>query len=581
MIRDAELDRILTGWLSEGPEGAPADDVAAALATVATTPQRRRWNGQSGWRLWTRSLPRTRLGLLAAALLILLAAVAIGVGTGLIRLPSWLQDTTPPVPSEATLRPVRIEDWPVELAVPATWAQVQVPCCEIRHFSGSAPEGHLSVGHESPYDTGVCSPECQRIDLPATIPYSAEAQLDALKASVAAIAGSASWTPLDSDVLPQIDGGVRLETTGQVTDGRVWRRVYIVGLRERNVVAIAWSQPDDQFDGALLTSVLASIELTPAPVYSDGDLVRPPPSGSQGSFFIPVPGLWVTSDQPSLDGSPMSGVTRFAEGRVLVSIGDREGTLGWCDVECRQLAGQTTLDALERSIREGRDLGPATSITLGGEPARAMGTDDPVTRRYVVAIHKGRPVALMIDVGDWDVAPGIIDEMIAGFAFTDPVAEPVDQVFTVLDGRATLGLSDVWKPLPGRENEFVWRNQRLSLRVGDADGSILTCELPVADWELCRDVTATDLADLVTAVQPAKTAEHGAPPEPRQDTISLGGEPSVVIRLSGYEYPARGGQEVVYIVAMHDGRPYILRLRTTADKVRDLQSVIEGFQFVD
>jgi hypothetical protein len=67
----------------------------------------------------------------------------------------------------------------------------------------------------------------------------------------------------------------------------------------------------------------------------------------------------------------------------------------------------------------------------------------------------------------------------------------------------------------------------------------------------------------------------------RQDTDTLDGEPSVVVVIQAYEYPARGGQEVVYIVAMHDGRPYILRIRTTADRVRDLRSVIDGFHFVD
>ena len=42
-----------------------------------------------------------------------------------------------------------------------------------------------------------------------------------------------------------------------------------------------------------------------------------------------------------------------------------------------------------------------------------------------------------------------------------------------------------------------------------------------------------------------------------------------------------GLQEIVYIVAMHDGRPYILRIQTTRTRVRDLRSVIDGFHFVD
>ena len=147
MIRDAEFDRLLTGWLSDGPERAPAGDVAAALAIVATTPQRRRWTAASQWREWMRSLTQTRLSLILAVLLLVLAAVAIGVGAGLIQWPSPTQDTTPPGPSATSLRPVQIEDWPVELSAPSAWTEIEGPCCNYRQFAGELPEGHLSIGH--------------------------------------------------------------------------------------------------------------------------------------------------------------------------------------------------------------------------------------------------------------------------------------------------------------------------------------------------------------------------------------------------------------------------------------------------
>ncbi len=367
MIRDADFDRILTGWLSEGPERAPAHDVAAALDVVASTPQRRSWTGPVGWRQWTRPLTRTRLGLIVAALLLIIAAVALGVGAGLIRLPSVFQEPTPPVPSDISLRPVQIADWPVKLSIPGTWTEIGGPCCDYRHFAGTTPEGHVSVGHESPYTTAVCSPDCQTIDLPMTIPYDAEAQLGVLKQAVGAIAGSSEWTLLESGVLDQITGAARLETTALDQGGREWRRVHIVGLRERNIVAIAWSQPADDFDTALLDAVLATVELTPAPVYSDGDLIDQFTSGSD--YRMPMPGFWTGGDQPLLDGTPMSGVHRFADGRVIVSFGDSEGTIGLCDPDCRLLRSQTSLDAFDQSIRDGRRITPASVPTeLGGEP---------------------------------------------------------------------------------------------------------------------------------------------------------------------------------------------------------------------
>ena len=131
---------------------------------------------------------RTRPFTVLAPLLLVLAAVGIGVGAGLIRLSSPNQDTTTPA-IDARLRPVQIAGWSVELAIQAAWAPgtcvVLRDPAPLRLFT----RGPRSVGHDTPYKTGVCSPHCQRVDVPATIPYSAEAQMDALKASVATVAG--------------------------------------------------------------------------------------------------------------------------------------------------------------------------------------------------------------------------------------------------------------------------------------------------------------------------------------------------------------------------------------------------------
>jgi hypothetical protein len=520
------------------------------------------------------------------ALLLVLTAVAIGAGAGLIHLPSQPLPAPTPVPSDTRLRPIHIDDWAVRVSIPSTWTEIDPTCCDYRHFGGTSPEGHISIGHESPYTTAVCSPMCQDIDLHMTsIPYSASAQLDALKFLVGGTAGSQAWSDLPPDVLPQIEGGARLETTATDDAGREWRRVHIVGLRKRNVVAIAWSQPADRFDPALLDAVLATVELTPAPVYSDGDLIDDviDPFLGESDFRMPIPGFWTDADQPFLDGTPMTGVHRFNGGRVVVSLGDAIGRVGLCDPGCRELIGQTSLDALERSIREGgRAFGAAVSTTLGGEPAVSIETEERVVRRYVMAIHDQRPVVLMLHAGDWQVGPGIFDAMVEGFEFVDHEPAPAAQAFLALGGRVQLGLSAGWERLAGTEDRFRRGPQRLTVRVGGSDGSIVTCDKPAGPWELCRTIQATNLEDLAAAVQPAAIPDHGiGPPVGRQETGTLDGEASVVTRIPAYEYPARSGQEVAYIVAMHDGRPYILRIWTRADRIVDLRSVIAGFRFLD
>ena len=586
MISDVELDRLLTAWVAEGGERAPQHDVEAALARVASTPQRHR-------RPWQRQVvlrePTPRWLLVAAALLILLVGVAIGVGAGAIRSlwsaqltpPSAPAVTAPPPPAPApavALRPFTAEDWAASVQIPDGWAAVGEEISEYRHFTGSDPEGHLSVTNENPYGTTICSPDCVEFQVPMTIPYDATAQLEGLKASVGEIVGSDAWTDLPPDVLPELVGGARVDTTAIAADGRPWRRSHVVGLKARNVVAIAWSQPEDVFDEALADAVIGGVELGEAPVYSDGDLVRT--TGDVATMLIP--GLWFGEDQPAIDGEPVSGVRRFADGRVVVSVGDEDGTLGLCDPDCRQLSGVTSLDELEAGIREGAELGPASATTLGGEPARSMDIDDPVARRYVVAMRGARPVAVLLDAGEWDVAPDVFDSMIESFAFIGVVLEPVADVFTTADGHVELGLPTPWRQFSGDDDVFLAGDRRMTVRVGDENGTITTCDEPAGPWDQCREVTATTLDALADAVKPGPLDDHGiGPPTGLRDATTLDGEPAYLTRIQAYEYQAQGGQELVYIVAIHDGRPYIVRIHTTENELQGVEQVIAGFKFVD
>ena len=454
MISDADIDRVLTAWLADGNERAPSADVAGAIREAAGVAQRRPIVGRLGW----GAMPDARRWLVLAAALSLAAAIAVGVGSALVTrltvtptprplptsaVPSPTSPATQAPVSAVDLRPIQIEDWPVTLSIPPGWTEVEADgCCDYRHFAGTTPEGHLSVGHESPFSTVVCSPECARLDIPPTIPYSADAQLDALKAAVAGVAGSAAWTPLPPGTLPQVTGGAQVETTTTDDAGREWRRVHIVGLNERNLVTVAWSQPAVSWDPSLLADILANVTLTPAPIYSDGDLTE---WAASGDFAMPIPGLWFGEDQPTADdGKPLSGVYRTGEGRVLVSVGDTNGNLGWCDPTCRILTGQTSVAVLTN--RSSSTPARADWLRPRLTPRRRFGaptSSDPVAHT-VVAMHDGRPVAIRIDVGEWDVPPETIDDMIAGFRFVDPVAAPSGPTRETAGGRATIRLPKSW-----------------------------------------------------------------------------------------------------------------------------------------
>jgi hypothetical protein len=583
MIADVDLDRIIATWIADGPERAPRDRVAAALAEVSSTRQRRLWLRPILGDADERGSLRSPLAVAIVLALLVAAGLAVGIGAGLIRLPS--APPPPAVTADVELRQIEIADWSARVSIPTTWTLVGDPSqlSEWRRFTGTDPEGELSVSHESPYQVTLCDPGCQVVKLPRPIPFSATTVLDALKAGVQDVAGSGPWRLLPPQVLSELEGGARSDVDREDDAGRAWRHVYVVGLRGRNAVAIAWRQPVDSFDRALLDAVLTQLELPRAPVYSDGDLV----ATASEAFELPMPGFWTGEFQPNLDGIPLSGVRRFADGRVMVSIGDRQGAIGLCDPDCRRLTEQRSMDALERSIREAHELGPTATITLGGEPARSMGTDQPIEQRYVVAMHRDRPVILLIDVGGWDVADGIIDDMVAGFRFLDPEPPPAARDHTTPDGRMILRLTERWRESTLNIGTFAMdhlgrEQQQLTVTVGDRDGSIRTCDKPAGPWELCRNVIATTLAQLRDAVQPAPITDHGVgPPVATNDDIEVDAERGVVTRIRAYEYPARGGQEVVYILAMHDGRPYIVRIWTSRNEAAEVGQIIQGIRFVD
>ena len=94
------------------------------------------------------------------------------------------------------------------------------------------------------------------------------------------------------------------------------------------------------------------------------------------TFVMPIPHMW-TKDVASGPPSPAgSNLYVFDNGRVVVSLGDREGTIGWWTCRSyRELVAQRTIADLEASVREGcPTLGTSTATTLDGHPARWMPT---------------------------------------------------------------------------------------------------------------------------------------------------------------------------------------------------------------
>jgi hypothetical protein len=234
--------------------GATSDAMGAPQRLGAATPTWRGARPAEG-----RATGRRLVLVLVLLGLLVGGGLVIGIGSGLIRLPS----VSTPAPSEPpppiagfALQPVQIEDFSAVVSIPDTWQAVAAECCpDYREFTGSEPEGHLSVSHESPYAVTICDPECQPVDIPPSIPYSAPKQLDALKAGVAAVAGNSEWTDLP---LEAARGRGAADTTDVAADGPNGI-VYIVGSGTATWSPSPRASPSTH-STRLLDAILADLE---------------------------------------------------------------------------------------------------------------------------------------------------------------------------------------------------------------------------------------------------------------------------------------------------------------------------------
>ncbi len=125
--------------------------------------------------------------------------------------------------------------------------------------------------------------------------------------------------------------------------------------------------------------------------------------------------------------------------------------------------------------------------------------------------------------------------------------------------------------------------QRLSVHRGTDDGLIWPCGESAAPWDVCEVTHPATLQALADFVMPDPIADHGvSAPRGVQESGTLDGEPSIVVRIHGYEYPARGGQTLTYVVAFHRRADRTsIRMWSPRDAIAGEAEVIAGFRFTE
>src|SRR6185503_17948708 len=190
MISDLELDRSLRAWLAPEPgERAPVDRVTAALGEIEHVSQRRsRPFVRTAFGRDDARLRRRSLFALAALLVLVLAAV--------------LREREPAPPPVPPLQSRHFEEHALDVALPADWSLAEERCCELLRFVGPDALTTLSIDHDAPMYGVICNPECDTIEIPFFLPYSAVKQVGAFAASISELTGGDAWVPLGPAVVP-------------------------------------------------------------------------------------------------------------------------------------------------------------------------------------------------------------------------------------------------------------------------------------------------------------------------------------------------------------------------------------------
>ncbi len=370
------------------------------------------------------------------------------------------------------------------------------------------------------------------------------------------------------------------------------------------------------------------VSTTPAPSAEPSDAANERLvwyTNSEDGYELRLPESWAASAMRvhSTAGDSVPGVTRIARHlwSMTISIGTADGTVSICDrLGLCQPVVVKTLDELDAAVVSSPvDLNGTVAVdevNLGGEVGRlefprTTCTADLCTvhgrggsymftpsvfpgTRTVVAIHNGRPVILQFE---WfSSSPAEVQAMIDSFRFLDADATPAPtalptggDVVSFPDRGIELTLPTGWTAWTNAPDTAVFLERlgsgRASISVGDPTGEIRTCPESSGPWEVCRDVKALTLAELTAAVEPIYADEHGitVPGLVTRGTLVLDGEDANRVNIKSYEYPARGYEHVTYILAIHDGQPFIIRFHTMLNEPPDgwISDFLSGFRFLD
>jgi hypothetical protein len=324
----------------------------------------------------------------------------------------------------------------------------------------------------------------------------------------------------------------------------------------------------------------------------EGDVYTYPAAG----FQITLPGQWrlLSGDDPFA-----LSATRF-DIRIYVTSGDAQGRLETCPAstgpweECQATVARDLPSLQEAVVLHpiGRTGGApriqgGIQATLGGEEAvekRVEARENGIGPfvRYTMAMHGGRPYLVRVYAGRADSlheAEGILESFRYLDTGPDPSAPTTGErrSYRYRSAGFSVELDTGWRLTSGSDPSTLtagWGGLQLFISSSDENGQIRTCERPAGPWlvEDCGPFTVGTTEPSVSAIPGLGAAYE----ETRVD-----GERATIERVTGYEYPARGGQAISRVVMVHDARVFVIRVWSPSPSIDVIDDIARQFRFID
>jgi hypothetical protein len=238
----------------------------------------------------------------------------------------------------------------------------------------------------------------------------------------------------------------------------------------------------------------------------------------------------------------------------------RDDAFRWADSEQRDTeidGGAGRIVQVDRELREGRIRYEKT---------------------WLLTI-RDRPYVLIFAAPAGSMPDGWVDDIISSIDFANPSAdESTWETFTSDELGFAVDLPEDWVEEPTDDPQLVWVHGGgggLRVRVGNATGEILNCDVPAGS--ACQTLRVDSVEDLVELFTPPPGAPHMI-----QRPVLLGSMPAVRVTVSTWSIgPSAHPTTRYYVVAVVGGRPVIIKWEPGSLHGVGFQRLLEGFRFLD